>query len=70
LPPLGDERGHEGWIKFGEPGIPTRPSLAAQHFERPEPGKLLIFPSCMWHGTVPFASGPHRLSFAFDLLPA
>lgn len=69
LPDLGDESGKEGWIKFGEPGIPTRPILGAEHFERPEPGKLLIFPSYMWHGTVPFQNGQHRLSFAFDLLP-
>ena len=70
LPALGDERGKEGWIKFGEPGIPTRPGLDAEHFVRPEPGKLLIFPSYMWHGTIPFPSGRHRLTFAFDLLPA
>jgi len=70
LPELGDQSGREGWIKFGEPGIPTRPILRAEHFERPEPGKLLIFPSYLWHGTVPFQKGQHRLSFAFDLLPA
>jgi tetratricopeptide (TPR) repeat protein len=70
LPELGEERGGEGWIKFGEPGVPTRPTLQAEHYERPEPGKLVIFPSYMWHGTVPFRKGAHRLTFAFDLLPA
>jgi tetratricopeptide (TPR) repeat protein len=70
LPELGEEPRREGWIQFGEPGIPTRPALDAEHFVRPEPGKLLIFPSYMWHGTIPFPRGQHRLTFAFDLLPA
>jgi tetratricopeptide (TPR) repeat protein len=61
--------GHEGWIKFGEPGIPTLPALAPQHFVRPEPGLLVLFPSYMWHGTVPFSGDQLRLTVAFDLLP-
>ena len=63
-------RGHEGWLKFGEPGVPTRPALEAQHFVKPEPGMLVLFPSYMWHGTVPFTGDQTRLSVAFDLLPA
>jgi tetratricopeptide (TPR) repeat protein len=62
--------GREAWIKFGEPGIPTSPALGPEHFVKPEPGMLVLFPSYMWHGTVPFASGGTRLSVAFDLLPA
>jgi len=69
VPEVGDQDGKEGWIKFGEPGIPTLPVLEAEHFEQPAPGKLLIFPSYMWHGTVPLWNGRHRLTFAFDLRP-
>ncbi|MBV8682924.1 MAG: tetratricopeptide repeat protein, partial [Caulobacteraceae bacterium] len=62
--------GREGWLKFGEPGVPTSPLLGAQHFERPEPGKLVLFPSYMWHGTVGFSGDQTRLSIAFDVVPA
>lgn len=63
-----DER--QGWIKFGEPGVLTRPPLAAEHFVRPEPGRLVLFPSYMWHGTVPFTADEQRLTIAFDVVPA
>jgi tetratricopeptide (TPR) repeat protein len=62
--------GKEGWLKFGEPGIPTTPAMAAEHFVEPKAGKLVLFPSYMWHGTVPFADNATRLSIAFDLVPA
>lgn len=64
------ENGREGWIKFGQPGIPTSPAMDAEHYERPEPGLLVLFPSYMWHGTVPFSGDQTRLTFAFDLVPA
>ncbi len=70
VPPAVDAGGREGWIKFGEPGAPTRPKLEAEHFVKPEPGKLVLFPSYMWHGTVPFSGDHPRLTVAFDLLPA
>ncbi len=62
--------GQEAWIKFGQPGIPTVPLLGAEHVIEPEPGLLVLFPSYMWHGTVPFTSAGQRLSVAFDLIPA
>lgn len=64
------ERGREGWIAFGKPGVPTAPALEAEHFIKPEPGRLVLFPSYMWHGTVPFAGDEPRLTIAFDLVPA
>lgn len=65
-----DTPGREAWIKFGEPGIRTQPPLAAEHFVRPEPGRLVLFPSYMWHGTVPFTSNERRMTIAFDVVPA
>ncbi len=58
-----------GWIKFGEPGTPTRPKFAAEHYVQPKPGTLVLFPSYMWHGTVPFTSDERRLTIAFDVRP-
>ncbi len=59
-----------GWLKFGEPGIPTQPVLAPEYFIRPEPGLLALFPSYFWHGTVPFDGNDTRLTIAFDVVPA
>jgi hypothetical protein len=60
----------EGWLKFGEPGIATRPALPPEHFVEPKAGHLVLFPSYMWHGTQAFSGQGARLSIAFDLLPA
>ena len=71
LPPgVSGSAGREGWIKFGEPGIRTVPALAAEHYVEPEPGLLALFPSYMWHGTLPFSGAGERLTIAFDLVPA
>lgn len=55
-----------GWLVIGEPpselGLGLPPTAAI----RPEPGRLAVFPSIMWHGTVPFASG-ERLTIVSDL---
>ena len=69
LPPTLKHAGREGWIKFGEPGPPTSPPLGPEHFVRPEPGRLVLFPSYMWHGTVPFEGDQPRLTVAFDVVP-
>ena len=63
-------QGREGWIKFGEPGIPTSPKLKAEYWIEPEPGMLVLFPSGMWHGTAPFSGDGTRLTCAFDLVRA
>lgn len=59
----------EGWIKFGQPRIRTTPALEAEHYVRPEPGRLVLFPSYMWHGTVPFTTDEARMTIAFDVIP-
>ena len=65
-----DGDGRQGWIKFGEPGVPTSPPLEAEHHVRPQAGMLVLFPSYMWHGTIPFSGDERRLTFAFDVVPA
>jgi hypothetical protein len=61
---------HEGWIQFGEPGAPTRPALGPEHRLEPQAGHLVLFPSYMWHGALPFSGTETRLTFAFDAVPA
>ena len=65
-----DRETREGWIRFGRPPIPTSPPLDAEHHVRPAPGRLVLFPSYMWHGTVPFSTDESRMTVAFDLIPA
>lgn len=61
----------EGWIKFGEPADEFRGAgdFAAQRMIQPKPGRLVLFPSYMWHGTMPFHSHQPRLTIAFDAVP-
>ena len=68
LPDAVRGEGRQGWIGFG--GAPFTPDLPHQHYEKPEPGKLVLFPSYMWHGTVPFEGDQTRLTIAFDVVPA
>lgn len=60
---------HAGHIQFGVPSLDPPSTLAAQRIVRPEVGTLVLFPSYMWHGTVPFTSQQPRITVAFDLLP-
>ena len=68
--PASIEDGHQGWLKFGEPGVVTSPRLGPEHFVKPKAGDLVLFPSYMWHGTVAFGGDAPRLAAAFDVLPA
>lgn len=40
-----------------------------QQVHAPRPGRMILFPSWMWHATLPFAGEAERISFAFDLVP-
>jgi uncharacterized protein (TIGR02466 family) len=64
-----DRESREGWLRLGQPPFPTVPELPAERFIRPRPGRLVLFPSYMWHGTVPFHTEERRTTIAFDLLP-
>ncbi|MCY4746035.1 tetratricopeptide repeat protein [Pelomonas sp. UHG3] len=61
----------QGWLQFGEPDLPEplRAQLPPWRFEAPLPGRLLLFPSYLWHGTRPFDDEMARLTVAFDILP-
>ena len=61
--------GQQGWIKFGEPSFDTGLNQPVRRAIKPVPGRLVLFPSYMWHGTVPFRSSADRTTIAFDAIP-
>ena len=68
--PVGiDAASDEGWIVFGEPGYGLpRPSSARVRKIQPKAGRMLLFPSYMWHHTVPLNGSDERISIAFDIV--
>lgn len=58
-----------GWIFFGRPPYPTKPEIEPIKWVKPEAGMLVLFPSFMWHGTVPIDGSFERITAPFDLLP-
>lgn len=70
LPPaVAAGEGNQGALKFGESpfglGEDDRPSRIVT----PAAGKLVLFPSYFWHGTVRFSADRPRLTVAFDIVP-
>ncbi len=61
--------GTEGHIQFGRPMMELGLDLAPRRVVKPVVGTLVLFPSYMWHGTLPFHSDQSRITVAFDLLP-
>lgn len=58
-----------GYIQFGKPPDELVLGLEPRRVVRPEPGRLVLFPSYFWHGTVPFEDESPRLTVAFDMVP-
>ena len=65
---VADEDARQGWIKFGEPDFAS--GLSFRRAIQPRPGRLVLFPSYMWHGTIPFRSAAKRTTIAFDVVPS
>jgi hypothetical protein len=61
------EQSIDGHLSFGVPNFALEKELAPEMTVKPISGKLVIFPSFFWHGTVPFKSGQDRLTVAFDI---
>jgi len=62
----------EGAIEFGlnrgnYPKLSDKPPPTLLH--HPKPGQVVLFPSSLFHRTIPFHSDEERLCIAFDLLP-
>lgn len=60
--------GHAGQLALGLAPPELGLDLAPLRHIAPRPGRLAIFPSTTWHGTVPF-HGDERLTIAFDIAP-
>jgi len=70
------EDDHAGWIEFGRPGfaLPTQREPEVRRY-KPEEGLMFLFPSYLYHCTIPFrevlplAQPESRISVAFDVVP-
>jgi tetratricopeptide (TPR) repeat protein len=65
-----DITAREGWIKFGEPSFDVGLTDPVRRAVQPRVGRLVLFPSYTWHGTVPFHAPQNRTTVAFDAIPA
>lgn len=70
VPRAVDRDGQQGWIKFGETGLSLGVREGIAKAVRPEVGTLVLFPSYMYHGTIPFEDDAYRTTIAFDVVPA
>lgn len=69
LPPeTAKDAPHAGWLALGEPQAALGLDLPPTQMVEPAPGRLILFPSWLWHGTRPFGEG-ERLTVAFDVAP-
>ncbi|HYJ35104.1 MAG TPA: putative 2OG-Fe(II) oxygenase, partial [Rhizomicrobium sp.] len=64
-----DPSAKQGWIKFGEPSFATAMGDTLRRTVQPVTGRLILFPSYMWHGTIPFRAPTARTTIAFDVVP-
>lgn len=65
-----DAAAQAGWLKFGEPPEEFGAAFPPRRTVQPLPGRLVLFPSYMWHGTIAFRDPQKRLTIAFDAIPA
>lgn len=61
-----DGPGGPGWLELGRPPEGLVDELGPLQAFRPRPGYCILFPSTMFHGTRPIASGT-RMTVAFDV---
>ncbi len=70
LPPEIGADSDAGKLIFGVPDARLGLDLPPRRVVTPQPGRLALFPSYVWHGTAPFESDTPRLTVAFDALPS
>lgn len=59
----------QGCLQLGQPPEELGLALPPRRVVRPRLGHLALFPSYLWHGTVPFKDTKPRITVAFDMLP-
>lgn len=62
-----DLSGGAGHLRFGKPPVNVPGCETADFVVAPVPGRLVLFPSHLWHGTEPFQDPYPRLTVAFDI---
>jgi hypothetical protein len=62
--------GREGWLELGTPPSPFCDSgeYPTQSIQ-PQAGRMILFPSFVWHRTMPYQSSEQRICIAFDVRP-
>lgn len=58
--------GEEGCLYFAD--SQAEETRALREIVRPQEGLVLLFPSYLWHGTVPYHSDKERICVAFDVV--
>ena len=69
LPPSVAAGGDAGALQLGQPPVELGLDLPPRRIIHPREGHLALFPSYLWHGTVPFDDEAPRITVAFDMLP-
>jgi uncharacterized protein (TIGR02466 family) len=57
----------KGWLKLGQASLSRWLKQEAEYYVKPKVGQVVLFPSYMWHGTVPLDSNERRVTVAFDV---
>ncbi|SIN59591.1 conserved hypothetical protein [Parasphingorhabdus marina DSM 22363] len=65
IPELNDKE-RAGHLQLGHPPKDIPMALEPVHMIKPRAGHLALFPSFLYHGTVPFSCSGQRMTVAFD----
>lgn len=65
VPPVQEQESRQGWLEIGSAPAELKLGLEPLAVIEPQPGRVALFPSYLFHGTRPFAHG-ERLTVAFD----
>lgn len=68
-PDVAEDAPRAAWLRFGAASLGAGMEMPAEHWVEPKPGRVVLFPSYLWHGTEPFTGGGERLTIAFDVQP-
>ena len=64
---IDDDLAKGGWLKIGAANLDVINEPVTERHIKPVVGKLVLFQSYMWHGTIPFDSEEARMTVAFDV---